>query len=279
MFVFLQNGELPPPEAFDYGAGSYEPSLWSSLFSLLLCGGGLLYWPFVIWMVISCIRNDPERYLWLWIILLLQPFGPFIYFLARWLPMAQFQPPKALRRFFRGRELQRLQIAANQIGNAHQFVEWGEALRECGQTAAAGDAFEKALAKDGQNLQALWGAASVEYAQGRYEAARDKLQRVLETDPAYKFGDVSLLQCKTLLALGESDKAREQLESHTRRWRHPEGLYLLARIYAEQGNASGARSQLESLIQDLDGAPRAIVRRQLFWKGRARKLLRKLPAN
>lgn len=278
MFVFLQNGEVPPPEAFDYGNGAYEPSLWGSLFSLLFCGGGVLYWPFVIWMLISCIRNDPERYLWLWIILLFPPFGPFIYFFARWLPSTQLQPPQALRKFFRGKELQRLQIAAKQIGNAHQYVEWGEALRERGQTAAAGDAFHKALAKDGQNLQALWGAASVEYAQGDYAAAREKLQRVLETDPAYKFGDVSLLQGKTLLALNETDAARTQLEAHTRRWRHPEGLYLLATIYAEQGNAAGARTQLESLIQDLDGAPRAIVRRQMFWKGRARKLLRKLPS-
>lgn len=283
MFVFLQTGDTAPPDAVDYGPvydpELYQPSLWEHLLGLLCCSGiwGWPYTAFMVWMLISCIRNDPERYLWMWIILLIPPFGPLIYFFARWLPASQVRPPKALRRFFRGKELQRLEIAAKQIGNAHQYVEWGEALRDCGKTAAAGDAFQKALAKDGQNLQALWGAASVEYEQGNYAGAREKLQRVLETDPAYKFGDVSLLQCKSLVALGETDTAREQLEAHTKRWRHPEGLYLLASIYAEQGNAAGARAQLESLIQDLDGAPRAIVRRQMFWKGRARKLLRKLP--
>jgi hypothetical protein len=269
------------PDPVDYGQG-YDPSLyqsspWALLWSFFFLGGGWLYTALLVWMAISCIRNDSERFLWLWIIIAL-PFGPVIYFFARWLPNMHVQPPQALKKFLHSGELKRLQIAAQQIGNAHQFVEWGEALRDSGQTNAAHEAFTKALAKDGQNLQALWGAASVEFDRAEYTPARDKLQRILKVEPAYKFGDVSLLHCKTLHALGETDHAREQLEAHTRRWRHPEGLFLLATIYADQGNSTGARQQLESLIQDLDGAPRKIVRRQLFWKGRARRLLRKLPA-
>jgi len=276
ILTVLQAGTAPPPEAYD--PSLYEPTPWNPLWSLLFGGGGWLYTAFMIWMAISCLRNDPERHLWLWIIIFLPGVGPLIYFVARWLPSMRIAPPKALRRFLHAHELKRLQIAAHQIGNAHQFVEWGEALRDSGQANAAHSAFEKALAKDGQNLQALWGAAVVEYERGEFAVAREKLQRILQTDPAYKFGDVSLLYCKTLNALGETDAARAQLENHTRRWRHPEGLYLLATLYAEQGNTAGARQQLEALIQDLDGAPRKIVRRQLFWKGRARKLLRKLPA-
>lgn len=276
MFLtLLQAGNPPPPEAFDPSA--YEFSPWGLFWPLLFGCGSWPYYAFMIWMAISCLRNDPERHLWLWLIIFLPGLGPLIYFFARWLPSMRIEPPRALRRYLRGGELNRLQIAAKQIGNAHQFVEWGEALRDSGQANAAHEAFEKALAKDAQNMQALWGAASVEFDRGAYADARDKLQRVLKADPAYKFGDVSLLYCKTLNALGDVDAARDQLENHTRRWRHPEGLYLLATIYADQGNPAGARTQLEALIQDLDGAPRKIVRRQLFWRGRARKLLRKLP--
>jgi hypothetical protein len=273
--ILLQADNGPPPEAYDPSV--YQLSPWSLVFSLLFGCAGWPYYAFMIWMAVSCLRNDPERHLWLWLIIFLPGVGPLIYFFARWLPGTRIEPPRALRRYLRGGELKRLQIAAKQIGNAHQFVEWGEALRDSGQANAAHDAFEKALAKDGQNLQALWGAASVEYERGDYAAAREKLECILKADPAYKFGDVSLLHGKTLHALGEIDVAREQLENHTRRWRHPEGLYLLATIYADQGNPAGARTQLEALIQDLDGAPRKIVRRQLFWRGRARKLLRKLP--
>lgn len=277
MLVLLQTGAAPPTE-YDprMHPEMYQPSAWHLLWDLVF-GGSWLYTVLLVWMAISCIRNDPERHLWLWIIVFL-PFGPVLYFFARWIPTMRVEPPRALRKFLRGGEIRRLQIAAKQIGNAHQFVELGEALRDSGQTAAAGEAFQQALAKDGKNMQALWGAATIEYEQGKYAEASEKLERVLSTDPAYKFGDVSLCYCKTLQALGETDKARAQLEAHTRRWRHPEGLYRLATIYSQRGDNAAARTQLEALIQDLDGAPRAIVRKQLFWKSRARKLLRKLPA-
>ena len=265
---------------------AFDPSLdpgvhefpWAFyLFGWCFSCGGWLYTALMIWMAVSCVRRDPEWYLWLWIIIIV-PLGPFIYFLARWIPGSQLQPPKFLKKWTRGRELERLRIAAQQIGNAHQFVEWGDALRETGRTAEAGTAYDKALVKDGKNLQALWGGALVDCEHGRHAAAKEKLSQVLTVDPAYKFGDVSLLYGKCLHALGEQDAAREHLCGHTRRWRHPEGLYLLATLYAERGETAKARDQLQGMIQDLDGAPRAIVRKQLFWRGRARKLLRKLPS-
>lgn len=277
---------LPPAQTGGPSDGAYDPSLdpgvYEFPYSLYLFGwlfscGGWLYTGLMIWMAVSCVRRDPEWYLWLWIIIIV-PLGPFIYLLARWIPGSQIQPPKFLKKWTRGRELERLRIAAQQIGNAHQFVEWGDALRETGRMAEAGAAYDKALAKDGGNLQALWGGALVDWENGRHAAAKEKLSSVLAVDPAYKFGDVSLLYGKCLHALGESDEAREHLSRHTRRWRHPEGLYLLATLYAGQGENGKARDQLQGMIQDLDGAPRAIVRKQLFWRGRARKLLRKLPS-
>lgn len=246
------------------------------LFSWLFGCGGWLYTGFLIWMAVSCVRRDPEWYIWLWIIIFV-PLGPFIYLLARWIPNAQLQPPKFLRKWTRGRELERLRIAAQQIGNAHQFVEWGDALRETGRLSDAGAAYDKALVKDRRNLQALWGGALVDHEQGRPAAARDKLAQILAIDPAYKFGDVSLLYGKCLCALGEKEQAEKHLSGHTRRWRHPEGLYLLATLYADRGETELARTQLQGMIQDLNGAPRTIVRKQLFWRGRARRMLRKLP--
>lgn len=281
MLLQFPSGTGAVTDPVDDGTG-FDPALYdatplSPLWGWFAWSGWWLYVAFMIWMVISCIRHDPERHLWIWIIIFL-PFGPVLYFFARWIPNLRVQPPRFLRRFARAGELKRLQIAAQQIGNAHQFVEWGEALRDAGKLEAAGEAFRRALMKDGNNLQALWGAAWVDFEHRDYLAAREKLDHVLQVDPAYKFGDVSLLYAKTLHALGEAEAAREHLEGHTRRWRHPEGLYLLACLYAAEGETDRAREKLEALILDLDGAPRAIVRRQLFWKGRARKLLRRLPS-
>jgi hypothetical protein len=268
----------PPPYDPSVEPVHYTFDLFTLVFGSCFGCAGWLYFPLMIWMVIYCVRTDPERYVWLWIILLLQPFGPIIYLLARWLPNQAFQPPQFLRKWTRGKEIQRLRIAAHQIGNAHQFVELGDALRETGRDDEAADAYAKAMEKDGDNLQALWGAACVDYRNHRFAGARDKLATVIDTDPAYKFGDVSLLYGKTLHDLKDIPAATEHLEQHTRRWRHPEGLYMLADCYAQQGRIAEARSQLNALIEDLDGSPRAIARKHIFWKGRARRMLRRLPA-
>jgi hypothetical protein len=260
-----------PPEAAEPG--------WSLLrwLALLFGVGGLLYIPFLLWMAIWCVRRDPEWTVWLWIILLFQPLGAFIYFLARWLPGANIPQPDFAQRFLRKGELQRLEIAARQIGNSHQFIELGDALRETGQLPKAAGAYERALAKEPANPQALWGAGWVAFQQEDYQQAHRHLSKLVELDPAYKFGDVSLLYAKTLVALGRRDEGIEHLEGHIKRWRHPEALYVLAQLYFAENCFDESREHLEALIMDINGSPSAIARKQMTWKSRAQKLLKRLP--
>ena len=49
----------------------------------------LLVSAFTIWMLIECLRKDPDRYLWMWLILIMPGIGPVIYFFVRWLPGRQ----------------------------------------------------------------------------------------------------------------------------------------------------------------------------------------------
>jgi hypothetical protein len=260
-----------PPEAVEPG--------WSllGLFALLSGLAVLLYIPFLLWMAIWCVRRDPEWTVWLWIILLFQPLGAFIYFLARWLPGATIPRPDFAQRFLRKGELQRLEIAARQIGNSHQFIELGDAQRETGQLPKAASAYEQALAKDATNPQALWGAGWVAFQQEDYQQAHRHLSKLVEIDPAYKFGDVSLLYARTLVALGRRDEAIDHLEGHIKRWRHPEALYVLAQLYFVENCFDESRGHLEALIMDINGSPSAIARKQATWKSRAQKLLKRLP--
>lgn len=261
-----------PPEAAEPG--------WSllGLLALLFSLAGLLYIPFLLWMAIWCVRRDPEWTVWLWIILLFQPLGAFIYFLARWLPGANLPQPDFAQRFLRKGELQRLEIAARQIGNAHQFIELGDALRETGQLPKAASAYDQALAKELANPQALWGAGWVAFQQEDYQQAHTHLSKLVEIDPAYKFGDVSLLYARTLIGLGRREEAIEHLEGHIRRWRHPEALYVLAQLYYAESCFDESRGHLEALIMDINGSPSAIARKQMTWKSRAQKLLKRLPS-
>jgi hypothetical protein len=259
-------GDYPPP----------PPSLWESFWALVGAIPFYLYLPFVIWMAIYCARRDSEARMWLWIILLFQPFGALIYFFVRWLPSAQFTLPKFFQKFLRGNDLRRLEIAAAQIGNAHQFVELGDLLRELGKWDQAAEAYRSGLKKDPVSLPALWGAANVDFHQRQFAEAKEKLGKILEKDFTYKFGDVSLLYAKSLHELDDRQSARKHLEEHVRRWRHPEALYLLATILIDSNEADSARGHLQSMIQDIEASPKAIARRFFFWKGRARRLLRKI---
>ncbi|MEZ6050153.1 MAG: tetratricopeptide repeat protein [Planctomycetaceae bacterium] len=279
MAPFLLADDSVPIEA-PYDAWEPGFSLWDFLFY------GWTPWPllnyaalaFVIWMGIYCYRNDPERYLWMWLIIFFRPLGAVIYFFARWLPGANVKAPGFMHRLTRKRDINRLQIAAQQIGNPHQYIELGDALRETGQWDQALNAYLKALQKDAENPQALWGAGCGQFRAKQFEAALDSFAKLLKIDPSYKFGDVSLMYGKTLHSLGRSDEARTHLEGHIKRWRHPEALYLLACLYTDEGQNSTAREQLQSLIMDIEASPSAIARKQSAWKRKAKSMLRKLPS-
>jgi hypothetical protein len=257
-----------------------DPSvLWMMMFLQIVTSLLTIpYFVFFIWMLIHCYRTEPDRFFWIWILIIAQPIGPIAYFLLRYLPSKEFPAPAFVRRWTRGRELVRLETAAEQIGNPHQFVLWGDALRELGHLDKAKEAYERALKKDPQQIQALWGAAQVALSQKRYADARLLTRRVLDKDPQYKFGDVSLAHARALNELGELDAARTHLEQHIRRWRHPEAMYLLAKLCANQGDTIAARQHLLGLIQDINGSPAAIARKFGRWKSLARQLLRKLPS-
>ena len=265
--------EFDPEFAEYYEDYGYAPS--PSLWARLLAFGSLLHWPIAIWMAIECYRRDPDRAFWIWIILFV-PGGPYVYLVLRYVLTRQFRVPSKLQRWTRGKEITRLEAAARQIGNPYQHVQLGEALREVGLHDRAGESYRRALERDPKNTQALWGAALVEYRQKQYASAKDRLQQILEIDPQYKFGDTSLLYGKALRELGETDAAREHMVKHIRRWRQPEALYVLAQLCVEQGDRGQARSYLEGMLLDIDGLPRAMARREAFWKSRGRKLLRKV---
>ena len=270
---------LTPEEWAEFQRQAYEQqmqqlntSLWGPLwvFWIIEILGAL----FTLWMIIYCLRHDSERSTWLWILLVFPGIGAVIYFFARWLPSSSMEPPAFLRRWTEGPKIRRLEVAAQQIGNSHQFVEWGDALREVKRWPEARVAYLKALAKEPGNLPALWGAANTESQLKELPAARPHLEAILRIDPGYKFGDVSLLYGKTLHALPEREAELAHWRTHLKRWRQPEALYLLAELLIERGEYSEARQLLQTVIADIEMTPRALARKVFFWKGRARKLLR-----
>jgi hypothetical protein len=246
----------------------------------LLDGGAgffsLFFGVFTIWMLVECVRKEPDKYTWVFIILFGFGIGPMIYFFVRWLPQRNLQPPGWLRGLSRGSELRRLRSAAAQIGNPYHFVQLGDALRETWHFEEARDAYARALAKEPANLSALWGAGLVELHFKSYEAACAFFEKIMQLDPQFKFGDSSLAYAKTLIHLERTNEAIDHLEQHVKRWRTPEAVYLLATLYADAGRDDEARSHLHTMLLDIDASPLSIARKQGAWRRRGRQLLKKL---
>lgn len=259
----------------------WVPSLGMSWpFFLLIAGLGfasLVYSVFWIGMLIHCVCYEPDKTFWLWL-LVVAPFpGAIVYAFVRFVPAADWRTPSWLQKFTRGKELARLATATETIGNAHQFVQYGDALRETGQWSEAATAYEQALKKDPENLPALWGAAQVAVTQKRPADVCRLCQQILEREPHYRFGDVSFTYAKALFAAGETSNGFAQLERHCQRWRQPEAVYLLAEHCFENGDHAASRQHLQELLRDINGSPAAIASQNGRWKSRARKLLKKIP--
>lgn len=238
---------------------------------------GLAYSAFWVWMLIHSVRFEPDKTFWLWL-LVVAPFpGAIVYLVARVIPAADWKTPVWLQRFTRGKELTRLATATETIGNAHQFVQYGDALRDTAQWAEAAQAYEKALRKDPACMPALWGAALVATHQKKPEEVLRLCRQILDRDPQYRFGDASFAYAKALFDTGDTAAGRVHLEKHCQRWRHPEAVYLLAERCIAEGDHAAARAHLLDVLRDINGSPSAIARKHGRWKSRARRLLHQLP--
>lgn len=202
MWLLVVISEIPSSPHTGFGTGfRFIDELVASSFTVL-------YFLFWIWMLIHCFRTEPDRQFWIWILIIAQPIGTLAYFFLRYLPSREFSTPWFLRRWTRGRQLARLETAASQIGNPHQYIQWGNALRDVGLLDRANEAFHQALKKDAQNIQALWGAAQVASHQKRFGDVRSLTRQILDQDSQYKFGDVSLEHGRALKELGDTEGAR-----------------------------------------------------------------------
>lgn len=231
-----------------------------------------LFW---MWMIYDCVRNDPEKNTWLWILIFLNVPGAIIYFLVRRLPLIDLPIPNYVKRWMRRRELWNAEAAAMNIGKAHQFVALGNLLCDLELFDRARNAYETALEKEPFNPQALWGTASLAMKNKNFETAKSHLETLLKLDPEYKYGDASLAYGKTLLALEELEAARVHLEKHLKLWKKPEAYLMLAKIHAKQGNSQEACRLVEMMLCNLRGSPEYHYRRNLHVVRDAQKFLRK----
>ncbi len=227
-------------------------------------------------MIFDCVRNDPEKGTWLWILILLNIPGAVIYFLVRRLPYLHIPMPAQVKRWTYRSKLWDAEAAAKNIGNAHQFVALGNVLAESHQLDRALNAYDQALAKEPKNPHALWGTASIEMRRKRFADAKQRLETLLEEDLDYKFGEASLVYGTALYELEDWTAAKAHLQDDMKRWSHPEASLMLAKIQVQDGERDAAKENLEMMMFKLKASPRFHYRKKQHLFRQAQRMLKSL---
>ena len=227
-------------------------------------------------MLFDCIRNDPERRTWLWILILLNIPGALLYFLIRRLPSLSIPLPPQFKRWTHRKQIWDAEAAVRHIGKPYQFVNLGNVLLDAGQRDRAYEAYQQALKQDPKHVNALWGMATIELARKDYANAKTHLTDLIKNDPDYKFGEASLAYGQALYELGAWDLAKSHLMDDLKRWSHPEAAIMLAMIHKEQGEKETARDVLDTMMFKLKGTPRFYLRKKRHLLNKAQKLTRSL---
>lgn len=234
--------------------------------------------PSAFWMlmIFDCVRNEPDRQTWLWILLFLNVAGAIIYFFASYLPRSGFLQANMFKQWTLKQELWNAEAGVRNIGKPHQYVTLGNVLLDMGQVDKAAEAFQQAYEKEPNNTHALWGLAAVEMQQKQYAKAKDNLQKLTALDPDYKSGEASLLHCKALYELKDWGLAKAALKKDIQYWSHPESSLLLATIQKQEGNPQDARDCLETMMAKVKASPIYHYRRHQHIIRKAEKLLKTL---
>ncbi|MDX2214663.1 MAG: tetratricopeptide repeat protein [Oculatellaceae cyanobacterium bins.114] len=227
-------------------------------------------------MIFDCVRNDPEKATWIFILIFLNIPGAVLYFLVRRLPYLNLPVFPYFRRWSRRQDLWNAEAAVRNIGKAHQYVTLGNVLSEIKMLDKATEAYQQALDKEPKNIHALWGLAAIAMQNKQFAIAKDYLQTLINLEPDYKFGEASLSYGQTLFALEDWEAVEPHLEKDLKHWGHPETPLMLAKIQIQRGDTDAAHQLLETMIFKLKSAPKFHYRQKRHLIGEAERLLKKL---
>ncbi len=249
----------------------------SYIISLLLASPwGLFLLIFWFVMLYDCIKNEPQRTTWLFILILFYIPGAIIYFLVRKLPYINSPFGNYVKRWTNNNKLWMAEAEAKNIGKAYQYIKLGNVYLDMMMFEKAEKAFITALEKEENNLEGLWGLVQIQMGKKDFNSAKKNLDKIVNKQADYKYGEASLALAQTLVELGEIDRAKFRLQEHLRSWGHPEAYIMIANILSKEGDSAEARRLLETMLSRIRGTPYYHYRKNHSLIIQAEKMVRKL---
>jgi len=231
------------------------------------------------WALADCIMTGADS-TWPWILLIGNLPAALVYWFIYKNPAAQQKfPPLFLKRWAYQQQIMDAEEEARQIGNAIQYIELADLLREVGDPSNALLQYKKALEKESKNARALWGVVKLASERGKLTEVRHSLETLLVVDPDWEAGEAALLYIRLLVNSGESAAAQQALHEYAKEWDDPEAKFYEANFLIQKGEAVRAKEVLEMLIEDVRNSAANPYRRNRPWMIAAKKRLGELKKN
>jgi hypothetical protein len=240
-----------------------------------------LFYPYGIVLqalaILHFVRRRPDSF-WLWIIIMGGGVGALVYFVAEVIPDAGLLRGvfQVFPRRKRIKELEAIVLDNPSIGN---YEELGDLYLDDGRYAKARECFDKVVSPRSDSIDPLYRRALAALALGDFQPAADDLSRVVAMDPKYDYHRAHGLLAHVLGKLGRNDDAAARFADVTHVSTLSETQYNYACFLAATGHADVAREWAQRVLAKKLTMPAYMRRRERPWFGRAKALLKRLPAS
>jgi hypothetical protein len=237
----------------------------------------LLQIAFTVWMAVDAYRRSAD-FFWYWVILLFQPLGPFIYFLAVMVPGFRLRGFRTVSGPGRQRKLsfKELTYRVERTPTVANRLALAECLMDRGDHAQAIPYLEAILAIESDYGSALHSLAECRLATGAPDEAASLLDRLIRKD--YRWSNYRAW--RTLItvheARGQPADALQTCREFEKRQPTLENKCLLARHLIANDGANEAEALLDRALEDLQFAPFSDRWRNYRWSREARRILARL---
>ena len=242
----------------------------------------IAYTAFVLWMSMDCI-NRKEHFIWVIIIVVLIPIGPFAYFFAVKNRLDTGGPSLQPIRLFGSspaREIEteetlQLKELISKFHKAYHYEKLGQLYLEQKKYEAAVSQFEKAIEKDPELNDARYGLGKALHGMGQPAEAAKALEELIKIDKKYDYGNAifGLAECYRLS--DQEDKALETYEAVINSFHFFKAYYHYARLLDKKGKKKEAIDYMKSIIGSSKDLPEYKLEKEKHWIDEAYKYLRK----
>jgi hypothetical protein len=230
---------------------------------------------FTAWMLVDAYRRQADWF-WFWIILILQPVGPWIYFFA--VKISDFRSLRGLSWFQPRTSLEELRYQAERVPTLASHLALAERLIERKEFAEALPHLEAARAREPEHCQVLYGLAVCSNEQGHPDQAMPLLEQIVARDRRWSDYSAWRLLVAARVQTGDRPGALTACRELVRLAPTLQHQCLLAENLLADGGTQEAHTLLTQALETYRFAPGPSRRRNHRWAKEAKALLKRVPS-